>query len=128
MATAAAVLGFVACLWPLIAALAGLGALAAGEPGGLVALLLGGLVGTGLVVGGVSLLHRGSRVWALRAAAALHLLVVLVGFVGLLGWGGEDGGTGAVTMLVVTAPLPVLTLVFSLRPVVRSWLAAAGPW
>jgi len=127
MATATAVLGFVACVWPLIATIGGLAALTDGAPEGLVALLLGLLAIAGLVVGGVSLLHRGPRVWALRVAAAVHLLVVLVGFVGLLGWGGEDSGIGAVTMVLFTAPLPLLALVFSLRPVVRSWLAAAGP-
>lgn len=127
IATAAAVLGFVAAGLTLVMGVVFVNAFATGDgdlPTGL--LLLGAPCAAVQIIGGVHLLRRRGRTLLLAASIAA-VLVLLAAFVGAAVTFTTDDFVGISVFLAGAIVLPVLIVVFTAQRTVSAWLAAAQP-
>jgi len=124
LATAAAVLGFVAGGLTVLVSLGMLVSLLTGDGDASTDVLsLGLLCAAGLITGGVRLMQRRSAqllLWSAVAAAVVLVVALLVATVTV----DEDSLVGQLVFTLVALPMPVLIAVFSVRRTVADWVAA----
>jgi hypothetical protein len=97
----------------------------AGDPSTAV-LLLGLPCAIGLIIGGVRLLGRRPPALLFASALAAVLVLLIALLTGLVTLSAPDDVVGLTVVLLLAAPLPVVTAVLSWRPVVAGWVAAAA--
>ena len=124
LATAAAVLGFVAGGLTVLVSIGMLVSVLTGDGDAPTAVLIAGLpCAAGLITGGVWLMQRRSAqllTWSAVAAAVVLVVALLVG----TATEDEDTVVGLLMFTLVALVMPVLIAVFSVRRTVADWLAA----
>jgi hypothetical protein len=89
-------------------------------------LLLGLPCAIGMIIGGLRLLSRRPPVLLFASALAAVLVLLITLLTGLVTLFDPGEMFGLVVLLLLAAPLPVVTAVLSWRPVVAGWVAAAA--
>jgi hypothetical protein len=126
VATAAAVLGFVTAGLTLLMSVVFLGVQFSGDGDTSTAVLLLGIpCAAGLIVGGVRLLGRRSHQVLFTSAVAAVLVLILAFIVGLATLPGRDDVAGLGVMLLVAAPLPIVTACLAASRTIAGWTAGA---
>ena len=124
LATAAAVLGFVAGGLTVLVSIGMLVSVLTGDGDAPTAVLIAGLpCAAGLITGGVWLMQRRSAqllTWSAVASAVVLVAALLVG----TATEDEDTVVGLLVFTLVALVMPVLIAVFSVRRTVADWLAA----
>jgi hypothetical protein len=126
IATAAAVLGFVAAGLTLVMTMVFINAFATGDgdlPTGL--LFLGAPCAVVQIIGGVHLLRRRGR-RLLLAASIAAVAVLVAAFVGAAVTFTNDDFVGISVFLLGAVVLPLLIVIFTAQRTVSGWVAAAA--
>jgi hypothetical protein len=119
------VLGFVTAGLTLLMSIAYLGGLdSSGENAAFAVLLLGIPCAAGMILGGVQVLRRSSSRTLLTSAIAAVVVLILALIVGLGTLSDPGAVVGLMVLLVLAAPLPVVTACLAGGRTVSTWIAA----